>query len=445
MSAEIDLYKDDLAAFSDQELYVAVEAFTGVARPAADRTQEGYLLDFKEAWSERALRTVAAFANTFGGILLVGVSEQQGRADQLVGIATQRKELKTSIASSIATNIVPTPPYEIREVIFPQTPERHLCIVRVRKGNSLHLLTKKEEWPVYVRNEDESRSANAAQLQTLLSMRVASSHATPEELSQHTQGFLGAQNMYVMHARDGAADAQRVRSETFLHVYLKPAEPLAVRLDLSLERQFFGFVRSCFPAVAENVDQHGRNIGASFEEYRWRDWYNVTYVETFRDYEMRWGLDSAGAVHFVTQVRCKLLDQEPASDVWSLCDVMTNLDCAVELAHQFWDYINYVGEGNVTAYLQVEALPLLVRSDGMQSAYASGFYEKSSPRRRARPLSTDALTGAQRPGARPLAAAELTYATRWGNHAEVVSILVNQFLRDLGYASNLADLRACLT
>jgi hypothetical protein len=29
--------------------------------------QEGYLLDFKETWSDSALKTVAAFANTFGG------------------------------------------------------------------------------------------------------------------------------------------------------------------------------------------------------------------------------------------------------------------------------------------------------------------------------------------------------------------------------------------
>ena len=175
-----------------------------------------------------------------------------------------------------------------------------------------------------------------------------------------------------------------------------------------------------------------------------REWYHVTYLETLRDYEMRWGLDSAGAVHFVTQVRCKLLDEEPARNVWSLCDVMTNLDWAVELAHRVWDYINYVGEGSLVAHLQVEALPLLVRSGGLQSAYASAFYERPGPRRRARPLAADALTGTQRTGARMVAAAELTYATRWGNHAEVVSIVVNQFLRDLGYASDLADLRACL-
>src|SRR5260370_20439228 len=112
----VDLYKDDLGAISDSDLYAAVEVFTRVTSPTTDRTQEGYLLDFKGDWSASALRTVAAFANTFGGLLLVGVSEKDGRADQLVGIAIGRGDLKTTIASAIASNISPTPPYEIRDV-----------------------------------------------------------------------------------------------------------------------------------------------------------------------------------------------------------------------------------------------------------------------------------------------------------------------------------------
>ena len=62
MTMEIDLYKDDLAAFGDQELYAAVEAFTGVAQPATDRTQEGYLLDFKESWNDSAFASAARTA-----------------------------------------------------------------------------------------------------------------------------------------------------------------------------------------------------------------------------------------------------------------------------------------------------------------------------------------------------------------------------------------------
>jgi hypothetical protein len=443
-TVEIDLYKDDFAALGDPELFAAVEAFTRVKLPATDRPQEGYLLDFKETWSISGLHAVAAFANTFGGILLVGVREQQGRADQLVGIETQRQELKTSIASSIATNIAPTPAYEIRDVAFPTDPGRRLCIVRVRKGNSLHLLTKKGDHPVYVRNEDESRPANAAELQALLATRFVSGQAGHADPIEYATSLRSGNNFYVTKVRDVSADGERVRSETFLQVTLRPTQPLMVRLDLSVERQFSGLVRSCYPEVAENVYRHGQSIGASFGEYRLRDWYHVTYHEHFRDYEMCWGIDSIGAVHFLTEARCKVMDEGAPTDVWSLCDLMTNLDWSIELAHQFWDYINYVGEASVLAHLHVGPLPLLSRSGGSQSAFASAFYERPGPRKRARPLPVDALSGSQRNGISTTAVVDLSYANRWGSHAEPVSVLVNQLLRDLGYATNLVDLRSCL-
>jgi hypothetical protein len=41
MSTEIDLYKDDLAAYGYPEIFAAVEAFTRVSQPATDRAQEG--------------------------------------------------------------------------------------------------------------------------------------------------------------------------------------------------------------------------------------------------------------------------------------------------------------------------------------------------------------------------------------------------------------------
>lgn len=444
-AVEIDLYKDELSAFGDPEIFAALEAFTRIKLPETDRPQEGYLLDFKETWNVSGLRAVAAFANTFGGILLVGVSEQQGRANQFVGIQTQRQELKTSIASSIATNIAPTPAYEIRDVAFPTDPSRHLCIVRVRRGNSLYLLTKKGDHPVYVRNEDESRPANAAELQALLATRFVSGQAIHTDPVEYSTSIRSGNNFFLTKARDEPRDGQRVRSETFLQVDLRPTQPLMVRLDLSVERQFATLVRSCYPEIADNVHRHGQSLGASFEEYRLRDWYHIMYHEQFRDYEMCWGIDSIGAVHFLAEARCKLLDEEAPAAVWSLCDLMTNLDWSIELAHQFWDYINYIGEASVLAHLHVGSLPLLARSGGGQAAFASAFYERPGPRRRARPLPVNALSGSQRNGISTTAVVDLSYANRWGSHAEPVSVLANQLLRDLGYATDLADLRNCLS
>jgi hypothetical protein len=69
--ADIDFYKDDLTAPEDKDLYTAIEVFTRISLPQTERTQEGYLLDFKAIWSDTALKAVAAFANTFGGLLVL--------------------------------------------------------------------------------------------------------------------------------------------------------------------------------------------------------------------------------------------------------------------------------------------------------------------------------------------------------------------------------------
>jgi hypothetical protein len=69
----VDLYQDDLSRLTDAEIFKAVEAFTRIAEPIANRPREGAMLDFKEEWSDSALRTVAGFAHAFGGLLLIGV------------------------------------------------------------------------------------------------------------------------------------------------------------------------------------------------------------------------------------------------------------------------------------------------------------------------------------------------------------------------------------
>ena len=83
--------------------------------------------------------------------------------------------------------------------------------------------------------------------------------------------------------------------------------------------------------------------------------------------------------------------------------VIANLDCTIETAHRFWDYLGYPGEAHVLAEMQVEPLPLLERAGGFQVAYSSCFYERASPRKRAKVLTTDQMTRSVQHGARATA------------------------------------------
>lgn len=440
-SSDFDFYKDDLSTPEDNDLFAAVEAFIRKTSPQAERMQEGYLLDFKQAWSDSALKTVAAFANTFGGLLLVGVSEKLGRADELVGIASQRQELKTGIASAIASNISPTPPYEIRVVAFPDGAGRNLCIVRVRKGNRLYLLTKRAEQSIYVRNEDQSIPADAARLQALLATRSTPANAAVEGAFPSVPPFV-TNYLYVSQSQDAPTPAQRVRSTTFLRVRLIPEEMQLVRLDLTVEEELRLIILRAYPELSDNLASFNSHLGAALDDFRLRDWYQLTYRETLRDYEMGWGIDSTGSVYFVTQTRCKVREKDQELQVWSLADLITNVDCTIEAAHRFWSYLNYPGEAHIIAELQIDPLPLLERAGGFQVAYSSAFYERASSRKRAKVLTTDQMTRSLQHGTRATAAVDLTYSTRHGERPQAVAVLVNQLLRDLGYSSRLNDLCA---
>lgn len=128
-----DLYTDDFSRLNDADTLKAIETFTRISEPIEATPREGFALDFKEEWGDRALRTVAAFAHTFGGLLIIGVSEKDAKPDQLVGVETAG-ELKTSIASFIATNISPPPPYEIAEGSLPALPTLKLAVIRAEAG-----------------------------------------------------------------------------------------------------------------------------------------------------------------------------------------------------------------------------------------------------------------------------------------------------------------------
>ncbi len=54
--------------------------------------------------------------STFGGLLIVGVNEKDGKPQDIVGVQLGT-ELKTQIASSISANISPTPSFGIAECL----------------------------------------------------------------------------------------------------------------------------------------------------------------------------------------------------------------------------------------------------------------------------------------------------------------------------------------
>src|SRR5712691_639942 len=102
----IDLFQDDLTRLTPQEFFDSIQDLQ------ASGAREGYRLDFKASWDAAMTKHVAALANTLGGLIIIGVTNDKGTIGSITGVTTTH-ELTTQIASSIATTISPRPRFTI--------------------------------------------------------------------------------------------------------------------------------------------------------------------------------------------------------------------------------------------------------------------------------------------------------------------------------------------
>lgn len=417
----LNLYNADLSSIGGTELYQAIEALLRMSDPLAERPSEGWTLDFKQQWSDDMLRHAAAFANTFGGLLIVGVSEKDGKPEDIAGVQL-RSELKTQIASSISANISPTPAFSIAECVLPNDPSKRIAVVRIRNVSTLHYLMKGDK-PVYVRNEDQSRPANAIQLRSLIEQRTRES--IPVDFSRLLKEL--SSRFYVTTARQAGTNAERranrTRSSTSLTVLIRPAESLIFPFDSSTEDLFDTVIARSFPEVARRWN----NQQAEKLEKRGSDWHEIEFWQSNLDFEMSW-LFSPREVALVTQVNVPVTG---FGNSWSLADVALNIAFLLCAANLLWETLNFYGEARLACELKIEQLKLYQATKGFYSIfYNSDLY-----------VAPGIIRGGSAKNA--LANAELgtTFISRAGELPGTVSTVANQLLRGLGYSIDLNALR----
>ena len=428
-----DLYQDDLRSIPGPKLYEAIRAFTLTDRPLDERPREGYFLDFKEDLTEdskkRFLHSAAGFANTFGGLLLLGVSEKDGRPENLVGLVAQG-ELTTQVASLLASNLFPCPPLNIGECQLPTDPARKLCAVRIRETAEICLIARKgEDHPVYVRIADQSRPADASQLRALLERK-----RQVQSASSWLAGRVDRirQQLFVTRANTGGPNAQRVRSETFFRLVLCPFAHASMPLDSAIERRFATLISDKNPGLQFLVDQRV----ATGEFHRSRDWFELRFIDGENDYERRWHLGVNGEIGFVTQTKWPVAQSTP---LWSLYDLAADVSSILSIAKDFWKSTGYYGAFRLEAELNVSGLTLHTGSSGFPRL----FYDRLGAGMDF-PLDRTAIAITQSPKNVGDAEADLDYVSLESASNESVALIINQLLRCLGHLADLTKLRQTL-
>jgi len=118
----LNLFLDDLALCTPTELQ---QAIINLARSGVE---EKFRLDFKEKWEpDKQCPDIVAFANSYGGLLVLGVTNDRLNFPGIQ--APAKSDLKTQLASTIATRISPVPIFEVHTSPSPNNPDCALVVI----------------------------------------------------------------------------------------------------------------------------------------------------------------------------------------------------------------------------------------------------------------------------------------------------------------------------
>jgi hypothetical protein len=408
------LYRFDLQRSSAAELYAAVDEFTATKQPVEQRPREGYLLDFKQQWSDTALHTVAAFANTFGGLLIIGVTDIDGRPEKIIG-EPWPGELKTRIGNIIASNLLPCPRSEIGECSLPSDPASKVCVVRVSETPEICLITKKGEQPVRVRVEDTSPPADAARLRDLL-QRKRSKDVYHSQLNARREAWKSLFHVTVQNAQD---PNNRVMSRSRLWSVIFPVAHPEIEIDINVESRFYSIVQKHFPFYGSD-DERVENGPRSRDSFRTRR------LILSHDFERAWQFDTSGTFGLVSQARWGDANNGP---YWSLCDMIIDLALLLRSSRDFWQSFGYFGGAQLVVRMDIQGLKLLTDRHGFPPI----FYQHYPP------IARDALARSPNPiTTNPLE--EDLNVNAQTDDIYAISRLVNLLMRAQGHATDLTKL-----
>ncbi len=130
------------------------------------RIQEGATLDYKKDFPNNLQKTIAAFANTMGGIILIGVDEDDENKPKLPveGIKFERG-ISERIINIILSNITP-PVFPEIQVCVNDDNSKAVAIIRVPQSNKTpHAINKNTE--VYIRTGNRNNFEPLATVEKL--------------------------------------------------------------------------------------------------------------------------------------------------------------------------------------------------------------------------------------------------------------------------------------
>ena len=163
-----------------------IEEFCVLDLPEDQRPREGLRIDFKSSFPNDLAKFISAFANTTGGIVLIGVIERQGIPQQICGIDLGKSDIKTRITEIAYSTINPPIVPEIGLCRMPTDSTKGVVVIRIQESQyPPHMVIKGGENSIYQRVNDECIRADLQTIETLFKKRRVAAETFDSLLSRY--------------------------------------------------------------------------------------------------------------------------------------------------------------------------------------------------------------------------------------------------------------------
>jgi len=136
---------------------------------------EGKTIEFKSEESGDAVKwtkTVVAFANTDGGYILFGVSDEGcvvGLSKELAKHGGSLDKFRDGLTSAIVNTVTPVPPYEFLPPL--KIDGKDVLAIKVISDDQAHSLLFEKAHHFYIRRDATTRDANNFEIQELVRLK----------------------------------------------------------------------------------------------------------------------------------------------------------------------------------------------------------------------------------------------------------------------------------
>lgn len=234
----MNLFVEDLTTIS----FADVETFLGVHSPEVQRPMEGVKLDYKLKEPAELCDTVAAFANTAGGLIFIGVESKKVKHNIPISIPGENfagGDVKARIIGKVASQVTPRPDVQIGVVPVPASSGSVVVVIRVAESPfPPHEFSLNKRIRIPIRLQDTNQQASLRDLEHLFEKRRAMGESPDQRLSifDETKPLLPS---YV----DGQTLIQPNAYQTWL---VRPRLSMRSRLDRTFDREARNIVAVSF-------------------------------------------------------------------------------------------------------------------------------------------------------------------------------------------------------